>query len=69
MFFEFRNRNRTIKELRKNHSYTVQQLSEKSEVDKVEILRIDHLKLKEIQEPVRSKLLPILRGDYMNRIH
>ena len=66
MFFEFKNRNRTIKELRKIQSYTAKQLAEKSEVDPIEILRIDHFKLKDITEPTRSKLLPILRGDYMD---
>jgi hypothetical protein len=69
MFFEFRNRNRSIKELRKDQSYTAQQLSDKSGVDKIEILKIDHLKLREIKQPIRSMLLPTLRGDDLDRIH
>jgi len=62
MFFEFRNRNRTIKELRKDHGYTVEQLAFRSEVDKLEVLRVDHLRLKEVKDPTRSQLLPILRA-------
>jgi transcriptional regulator with XRE-family HTH domain len=69
MFFEFRNRNRTIKELRKDQSYTAQQLAVKSGVDKTEILNIDQLKLRDIGQPTRSMILPILRGDSMDRIH
>lgn len=63
MFFEFRNRNRTIKDLRKDQSLTAEQLSDMTGVNKIEILRIDELKLREIQEPTRSKLIPTLRGD------
>ena len=68
MFFEFRNRNKTIKELRKNQGYTAQELAMKLKVDSISILKIDHLKLKEVPEPIKSKLLPVLRGDYMNKI-
>lgn len=68
MFFEFRNRNRTIKELRKNQGYTAQELAFKLKIDTTLIKRIDHLKLKEVPEPLRSKVLPILRGDYMDKI-
>lgn len=69
MFFEFRHRNRTIKDLRKDHGLTVQQLADRSAVDKLEIIRIDHLRLKEIKDPTRSKLLHILRGDYMDSVN
>jgi transcriptional regulator with XRE-family HTH domain len=69
MFFEFRNRNRTIKELRKDQSYTAQQLADKSGVAKIEILRIDNLKLREIKQPIRSMLLPTLHGDDLDGIH
>jgi ribosome-binding protein aMBF1 (putative translation factor) len=68
MFFEFRNRNKTVKELRKNQGYTVKELAFKLKVDTSVIAKIDHLKLKEVPEPIRSKVLPLLRGDYMDKI-
>lgn len=68
MFFEFRNRNKTIKELRKNQGYTAQELAFKIKVDTTSILKIDQMSLKEVPEPIKSKLLPILRGDYMDKI-
>jgi transcriptional regulator with XRE-family HTH domain len=66
MFFEFRNRNRSIKDLRKDMGFTVQQLADQSGVDKLELLRIDNLKLRELQQPVRSQLMPSLRGDHLD---
>jgi len=68
MFFEFRNRNQTIKTLRKNRDYTVQELALKLKVDTIDILKIDDIKLKDVSEPLKSKLVPILRGDYMDNI-
>lgn len=61
MFFEFRNRNKTIKELRKNKCYTVKELADKVNLNPSIINRIDALKLKEVPEPVKSKVLPFLR--------
>lgn len=58
---------KTIKELRKNQSLTAKELSEKIKID-TEILNIDNFKLKDVPEPLKSKLLPILRGDYMDKI-
>lgn len=68
MFFEFRNRNKTVKELRKNQGYTAQELALKLKIDTAFVERIDCLKLKDVPEPMRSKVLPILRGDYMDNI-
>lgn len=68
MFFEFRNRNKTVKELRKNQGYTVKEMAFNLKVDNSAIAEIDHLKLKEVPEPIRPKILPILRGDYMDKI-
>lgn len=68
MFFEFRNRNKTVKELRKNQGFTAQEVASELKVDTVVIKKIDYLKLKEVPEPLRSKVLPILRGDYMDKI-
>lgn len=61
MFFEFINRNKTIKELRKNKCYTVKELAEKVNLNPSIINRIDALKLNEVPEPVKSKVLPFLR--------
>lgn len=68
MFFEFKNRNKTVKELRKNQGYTAKELASKLKVDTLAIAKIDDLKLKEVPEPIRSKVLPVLRGDYMDKI-
>lgn len=68
MFFEFRNRNQTIKTLRKNRDYTAEELALKLKVDTIDILKIDNMKLKEVSKPFKSKLMPILRGDYMDNI-
>lgn len=68
MFFEFKNRNKTIKELRRSQSYTAQELAFKLKVDSIQILEIDFLKLKEVPGALKSKLLPVLRGDDMDEI-
>lgn len=68
MFFNFRNRNTRVKELRKNQGYTAQELALKLKLNRVEIIKIDELKLKEVPEPLKTKILPILRGDYMDKI-
>ncbi|SMB83519.1 hypothetical protein SAMN00017405_1051 [Desulfonispora thiosulfatigenes DSM 11270] len=68
MFFEFKNRNKTIKELRKSQSYTAWELAFKLKVDTVDITQIDYLKFKEVPEPIKSKMLPLLRGDDMDEI-
>lgn len=68
MFFNFRNRNITVKELRKNQGYTAQEVAFKLRINTAEIIKIDDLKLKEVPEPLKSKILPILRGDYMDNL-
>ncbi|MGI6434962.1 MAG: transcriptional regulator [Syntrophomonadaceae bacterium] len=57
-----------IKELRKNQCLTARELADKLKIDTIDILKIDNLKLKDVPEPLRSKLLPILRGDYLDKI-
>ncbi|RXT02772.1 transcriptional regulator [Ammoniphilus sp. CFH 90114] len=68
MFWSFRNRNVTVKELRKDMGYTTQELAFKLRLDHIELLNIDHKKLKEIDEPIRSKIIPILRGDELDSV-
>lgn len=68
MFFEFKNRNKTIKELRKNQGYTAKELALKLKVNTSLIEKIDSMKLKDVPESIRSKALPILRGDSLDNI-
>lgn len=68
MFFEFRNRNKTVEQLRKDQGYTAQELALKLKMNTTAIKRIDLLKLKDVPEPLKSKILPLLRGDYMDKI-
>ncbi len=59
---------KTIKELRKNQGLTAKELAVKLKIDTVEILKIDSLKLKDVPEPLKSRLLPILKGNFMDKI-
>ncbi|WP_026896070.1 helix-turn-helix domain-containing protein [Clostridiisalibacter paucivorans] len=63
MFFNFRNRNKTIRELRKKQGYTAKELAIKIKVSTSLISKIDNRKLKHIPEPLKSKLLPSLKGN------
>ncbi|MGI6328380.1 MAG: transcriptional regulator [Dethiobacteria bacterium] len=70
MFF-FRNfgiNNKTVKELRKNRGFTVKELAIKLKVENRVIKMIDNKKLKEVPEPLKTKISPVLRGDNLNRI-
>ena len=58
---------KTVKELRKNQGFTARELADKLRIDYVEILNIDELKLKDVPEPLKSKRLPILKGDYLDK--
>lgn len=66
--FQPRIMKKEIKELRKNQCLTARELADKLKIDTIDILKIDNLKLKDVPEPLRSKLLPILRGDYLDKI-
>ncbi|NLM42629.1 MAG: helix-turn-helix transcriptional regulator [Clostridiales bacterium] len=68
MFFHLKNKNKTIKELRKRQGYTVKELADKLKIEISLISRIDDRKLKDIPDPLKSKLLPVLRGDDLNKI-
>jgi len=59
---------KTVKELRKNQNLTAKELADKLKLDTVDILTIDDLRLRDISEPLRSKLTPLLRGDYMDNM-
>ena len=66
--FSFGVRNKTVKELRKNRGYTAAELAAKLKISPSHILKVDDVKLKEVPEPLYSKLLPILRGDDVDKI-
>lgn len=36
--------------------------------DTVEIMKVDNLRLKEVPEPLKSRITPILRGDDYDKI-
>jgi hypothetical protein len=37
-------------------------------VDPIDILRIEEVKVRDLPEHLKNKILPILRGDYMDKI-
>lgn len=68
MFWRWGFSQKTVKELRKNRGLTARELAAKIRVNPARINRIDHLKLKEVPEPLKSKITPILRGDDIDKI-
>lgn len=69
MFFGLKFKDKkTIKELRKNQHLTAKELADRLRLDTVDILKIDDQRLKDLPESLRSQLVPILRGDYMDNM-
>ena len=69
MFFGLKFKDKkTIKELRKNQNLTAKELADKLKLDTMDILKIEDVRLRDIAEPLRSNLTPILRGDYMDNM-
>lgn len=68
MFFNLGLKNKTIKELRKNQGLTARELAQRLKLSTAAIIRIDDKKLKEVPEPLRRKITPILRGDDIDKI-
>lgn len=60
--------NKTVKELRKNQGLTARELAERLKLNTAVILRIDDMKLKQVPEPMRSKITPVLRGNDADKI-
>ncbi|MHB9094923.1 MAG: transcriptional regulator [Eubacteriales bacterium] len=56
-------RKKTVKELRKNQGLTAKELAQRLKLDTVTIMKIDELRLKDVPEPLQSKITPVLRGD------
>ena len=59
---------KTVKELRKNQGLTARELAQRVKVDTIDILKIDDVKVKDLSEPMKTKIMPILRGDYMDKM-
>ena len=59
---------KTVKELRKNQYLTAKDLADKLHIDTIDVLNMDDKRLKDIEEPLKSEMIPILRGDYMDRL-
>jgi len=68
LFFNFGIQNKTVKELRKNWGLTASELARRLKLDTVEIMKIDDLKLKDVPEPLKKKITPVLRGDDLDKI-
>lgn len=68
MLFKSSIMKKTVKELRKNQGFTARELASRVKVDNVQILKVDELKLKDVPEPLKSKLLPVLKGSYTDKI-
>lgn len=60
--------NKTVQDLRKKWGLTARELAARLKLDTIEIVKIDKLKLKDVPEPLKSKLIPILRGDDLDKI-
>ena len=68
MFFQLGIMKKTVKKLRKNQYLTAKELADKLHIDTIDVLNMDDKRLKDIEEPLKSELIPILRGDYMDRL-
>ncbi len=61
MFFNFGFKNKTVKELRKNKSFTARELALELKVNESLILRVDGRKLKDVPDPLYSRLVKVLK--------
>jgi len=68
LIFGFGIHRKTVKELRKNQGLTAREVAQIAKVDTVDILKVENTKLKDVPEPLRSKITPVLRGDFMDKI-
>jgi transcriptional regulator with XRE-family HTH domain len=63
MFLGLGFQNRTVKDLRKNQGLTARELAQRLKLDTIDILAVEDMRLKDVPEPLKTKLLPVLRGD------
>jgi len=59
---------KTVKQLRKQQGLTAKNLAFLLKIDSVDILKIDDIKLKDIPDPLKTKMIPILNGDHTDKI-
>ncbi len=53
---------RTVKELRRKQGLTAQELALIVKVNTSMIRKVDHFKIKDVPEPLKSRIEPVLRG-------
>lgn len=68
MVFGFGFANKTVKELRKNQGLTVQELAQRLKLDPGAIAKIDNLRVRDVPEPLKTRLIPLLRGDHTDKM-
>ncbi len=68
MFFKFGFKNKTVKELRKNQGLTAKDLALHLGISTSIINKVDNKKIKDVPEPLKSKILPVLRGDAVDKM-
>lgn len=68
MFFFNSFQRKTVKELRKDRGLTARELAQKLKVDTAKILKVDAKRLKDVQEPLKSLLIPVLHGDETDKM-
>jgi len=68
LFWKFGFANKTVKELRKNQGLTAQELALIVKVETSLIRKVDGLKLKDVPDPLKTKITPILRGDKVDKM-
>ncbi len=61
-------KNKTVKELRKNQHLTAKELSLVVKVDLKMIQKADGMKLKNVPEPLKSRITPVLKGNKVDRM-
>lgn len=68
MFFFSGFKNKKVKELRKDQCLTARELAQRLKVDVSQVLTVDDRKLKDVPEPLQTRMLPHLRGDDIDKI-
>lgn len=68
MFWPWGKMNQTVEKLRKDQGFTAQELAEKIKVNSSLIRKIDKLKLKDVPEPLKSKIKPYITGEYLDKM-
>jgi len=62
VFFNIGIKNKTVKQLRKDKGYTVKELAELLKVNSGLIQQVDDRKMKEVPEPLKSRIMDVLRN-------